>query len=248
MSYLSRIWLNPLRRQGRRLLGDPQAMHAAVLGGLPEQPVSERVLWRLDADEPRRPGLVVLTRSRPCWRHLVEQAGWPSADGPETPQALTRPYAPLLDGLAEGQHFTFRLTANPVQTRRRGQEVGASQVDRDENGARRSARLGHRTVEHQLRWLLERTDRWGFAVPLATSSAAVGEPVHDARIAARVRRSFGRAKGTPPVTLQVVTYEGRLVVADAVALRQAMLDGLGPAKAYGCGLLTLAPLEPKASG
>ena len=48
--YLSRMYLNPQRRQGRALLASPQKMHAAVLSSFPPIPVEndERVLWRLD--------------------------------------------------------------------------------------------------------------------------------------------------------------------------------------------------------
>src|SRR3954469_18997000 len=76
MPYLSRIYLNPLRTGAQRLLRNPQHMHAAVLGGLSRQPVTERVLWRLDTEQ-HRASLLVLTQSTPSWEHLVEQAGWP---------------------------------------------------------------------------------------------------------------------------------------------------------------------------
>ena len=73
MAYLSRIWLNPLRTATQRMLRDPHVMHAAVLGGIPAQPVTERVLWRIEAGDPHRAELLVLTRSVPSWEHLVEQ-------------------------------------------------------------------------------------------------------------------------------------------------------------------------------
>jgi CRISPR system Cascade subunit CasE len=44
------------------------------------------------------------------------------------------------------------------------------------------------------------------------------------------------------VTLTRATFEGQLVVADPHALRKTLTAGLGSAKAYGCGLLTLAPV------
>lgn len=239
MPFLSRIWINPLRRQSQMLLGQPQAMHAAVLGGIPSQPVEERVLWRLDADQPRRPALLVLTRSQPSWEHLVEQAGWPSA---EEPQALTRDYSPLLEQVEEGVLFAFRLTANPTQSSKRPMKPTPSQFGAAEQASRTSHRLGHRTVEHQMAWLLERGESWGVRFP--TSSAAVegdDPPPADVRITARNRLSFRRRAQEPPVVLQVVTYEGHLVVEDVERLRHLLLSGVGRAKAYGCGLLTLAP-------
>lgn len=229
--YLSRVWINPLRSQARRLLADPQAMHAAVLGGIPTQPVDERVLWRLDEDEPRRPALLVVTESMPSWEHLVEQAGWPSASG-DDPQALTRSYGPVLDQLDDGQRYGFRLTANPVQNVRREGPDGSRL---------RSERVGHRTATHQLDWFLARCERWGFGVPSSSSSTeSMGEEVLDVRIRTRARRVFRRGK-SGRVTLQVVCFEGSLEVTDATLLRAKLVEGIGPAKAYGCGLMTLAP-------
>jgi CRISPR system Cascade subunit CasE len=242
--YLSRIFLNPNRHQARRLIGDPQAMHAAVLGGLPSQPVKERVLWRTDVHDPHRPGLLVLTQSRPSWEHMTEQAGWPSADDPADPQVLVRDYQPLLDRIAPDQEYAFRLTANPVKSTKRPEALTASQKERAVDGAlQRSARLGHRTVASQTAWLISRAQRSGFEVPPAASSGAVGEDVPALSVIGRTRWSFNKPGGDARVVLQVVTYEGRLRVVDAEALRYAMLCGVGPAKAYGCGLLTLAPLS-----
>lgn len=239
MPYLSRIWINPLRQQSQRLLSQPQAMHAAVLCGLSSQPVEERVLWRLDTDEPRRPGLLVLTRSRPSWEHLVEQVSWPSA---EEPQAETRDYAPLLEKVMPGATFAFRLTANPVQSSKRPVKPTKSQAEARKRAPRSSHRLGHRTVEHQMTWLLQRAESWGVRFP-TSSAAAEGDdaPPADVRITARNRRSFQRRAQDSRVVLQVVTYEGHLVAEDAERLRHILLAGIGRAKAYGCGLLTLAP-------
>lgn len=39
-----------------------------------------------------------------------------------------------------------------------------------------------------------------------------------------------------------VTFDGRLEVTDPAALRRTLTQGIGKAKAYGCGLITLAPL------
>ncbi len=219
-------------------------MHAAVLGGLPAQPVRERVLWRIDADNSRRPGLLVLTRSRPSWEHLTEQAGWPTADDPGDPQVVVRDYRPLLDRLASGQAYAFRLVANPTQSTRHPIVPTARQKERAAGGETgRSVRLGHRSVAHQVAWLTTRAERWGFDIPASSSSGAMGEPIPDLRVAGRRRMSFAKT-GTPGrVVVQVVSYEGRLQIVDPERFGAAILDGLGSAKAYGCGLLTLAPLS-----
>jgi CRISPR system Cascade subunit CasE len=43
------------------------------------------------------------------------------------------------------------------------------------------------------------------------------------------------------VKVVTVTFEGLLTITDPPALRRALIQGLGRGKAYGCGLMTLAP-------
>ncbi|MGW1994912.1 type I-E CRISPR-associated protein Cas6/Cse3/CasE [Embleya sp. NPDC001921] len=246
MPYLSRVRINPLRGESRALLANPRAMRGAVMGGVADRPMDERVLWRLDTDNPRRPTLFVLTESKPDWTHIVERAGWPDADGEH---AVVRDYAPLLARIAAGREFAFRVTANPVQNTSTPQAPTTAQEGRRSETGSRSFRMGHRTAHHQLKWFLERCARWGFAIPESrTDPVAPGlEPLeenqagHDVRIAGRRRQSFGKAgRGEPPVVLTTATFEGRLRVTDADLFTARLLGGLGPGKAYGCGLLTLA--------
>lgn len=254
MPYLSKIPLNPRRRQALALLGNPHRLHAAILAGLATQPVTERVLWRLENDNPHRAELLVLTESRPTWIHLVEQAGWPDADG-GTPRVAD--YRPLLDRIVRGREFAFRLTANPVQTLRRPAKPSPEQATllakRDaepgtaaERGAR-GFRLPHRTAHQQLDWLLARTERHGFTIPAVHEPApapGLGEPDAPApavTLTARDILRFTKRTNGPRVTLSTATYQGRLRVTDPDVLRHALLNGIGPAKAYGQGLLTLAP-------
>ncbi len=51
-----------------------------------------------------------------------------------------------------------------------------------------------------------------------------------------------RRKGAK-VTLSVAAFEGVLVVKDDVLFRQTLVQGIGPAKAFGMGLLSVAPLD-----
>lgn len=235
MPYLSRIWLNPLRTATQRLLNNPHRLHATVLGGLSRQPVTERVLWRLERDNPHRAAVLVLTQSTPSWEHLIEQAGWPAAD---EPQAMTKSYQPLLDRIAAGAEFAFRLLANPVQSTRTPQRPSPAQRSRLAATDRpRGARVAHRTATHQLDWFTTRVTTWGFDIPHTTAGAP------DLRLAARDRLVFTKnTDARHTVTLHTATYEGRLRINDADLARTSLLNGVGHARAYGCGLITLAPL------
>jgi CRISPR system Cascade subunit CasE len=56
-----------------------------------------------------------------------------------------------------------------------------------------------------------------------------------------VQREIVRFKrGNDWITLGIAAFEGTLAVGNAELLTTAMKAGIGRAKAYGCGLLTLA--------
>lgn len=165
--------------------------------------------------------LYVVSPEQPDFTHLIEQAGWPTLTTWES-----REYEPLLDRLAAGQRWAFRLTANPVRSR--PLKEGAP-----------SQRFGHVTVSQQQAWLVSRAGRSGFELPPV--SGPDGEERAENGLVVRNRSvdRFRRGEGT--VTLSRATFEGHLVVIDPAALRSTLTGGLGSAKAYGCGLLTLAP-------
>lgn len=219
--FLTRMYLNPTRITTKRLLSSPQVAHALVQGSIPPGSEPGRVLWRLDVDQ-QRLALYVMSPGRPDLTGVVEQAGWPTEATWET-----RHYDPFLARLAPGQLWRFRLTANPTRSTARGL------------GERGKVRP-HRTVDHQLGWLLERAARLGVCFPANHLGAAqVGVHRRDARSFARHSGQSAESR-TDRVELTVVTYEGVLRVDDPELLRQALIRGVGRAKGYGCGLLTLA--------
>lgn len=209
--YLTRFPINRARRGAHKLLGSPQAMHAAVLCSFPPQsPAPDgRVLWRVDRNGP---GMVlyVLSPDRPDLTHLVEQAGWPVSD---VEPWQTRSYEGLLDRLQNGQRWAFRLRANPVKA---AKDIGK--------------RVAHVTVAQQVQWLLDRTEVNGFAIPEGSTGTAV-------TVTERGVVSFARAGGQ--VTLATAQFDGALDITDVAAFRSALVNGLGRAKGYGCGLLTV---------
>ncbi|OWV05222.1 MULTISPECIES: type I-E CRISPR-associated protein Cas6/Cse3/CasE [Micromonospora] len=218
--YLTRFRINVARRGARKLLSSPHAMHGAVRAAFaaPEdhEHAGSRTLWRLDTPATSTVHLYIVSPGRPDLTHLVEQAGWPTTEA-----WVTRDYDGLLQSLRPGQQWAFRLTANPTHSGRKTAD------------AKETQRFGYLREEEQIGWLTSRADRHGFAIA----------PQHDGlpnlRLHRRQAQTFKRGMGT--VTLTTVTYDGILQVTDADAIRRAMTSGIGHAKAYGCGLLTLAP-------
>jgi len=85
-------------------------------------------------------------------------------------------------------------------------------------------RQGLMAEEAQLAWLARQGERHGFTVEaaLVTGSELLRSRKQDSR-----------------VSLLKVCFEGRLRVRDSAALAAALRAGIGPGKAFGCGLLSL---------
>lgn len=210
MTSFTRILLNPERRQARKLLTNPQAMHAAVRGAFPPDLSDEsRVLWRLDK-RGHEYVLYVVGPEASDTSHIVEQAGW-----------ATRPpeiadYTPLLGSLRKGQQWNFELVANPTK----------SEFKKNSKRGKVVSLVGN---EGQAQWLEDRAAKGGFAL----KECAIVERSH-------LRFNKGEESNRRRVALQAVRYRGVLEVTDPDQLRQVLVDGLGRGRAYGCGLLTLA--------
>lgn len=225
--YLSHMPLNPQRRSTRELVASRQRLHAAVLAGfLPGASERGRVLWRLDSDGAHDLSLMVVSAEVPSFDALVEQAGWTA-----NPVWRTADYDSFLARLTAGQRWVFRLVANPVKSVR----------SLDDHSAERSLPRGSRVPlikrEDQEAWLLARSEPAGFAICPGASGGL------NLRVAQSARRTFERRSDGQrrTVTLQTVQYDGVLEVSDPQRLRRTLVEGLGSAKGYGCGLLTLAP-------
>ncbi len=140
----------------------------------------------------------------------------------------SKPYLPVLD-IGERVHFDLR--ANPVVSQRReGQRSQRHDV---------LLHLRHRSTDHTVTpadleqagrdWLLPRTERWGLEV-VESSLSQNGYCQH------RLRNK-GRE-----IAYSSLDYQGVATVTDAQCLQQVLLEGVGHAKGFGCGLLLVKRL------
>lgn len=225
--FLTRMPLNGGRRSTAALLSSPQRMHAKVLSCFPPEAVhaneSGRVLWRVD-----RAGhevtLYVSSPEPPDLQSLVEEAGWATSSAPWSTGRL----APLFDRLEAGQRWQFRLTANPV-------------ISRKGQGSRRGKPIPLKDTDQEA-WLMERAPRTGFQIPVNSLGAPELIVSQRRRVAfsKRIERPGQGAEARRSVALSMATYDGILEVVDPDLLRRTMGHGLGRGRAYGCGLITLA--------
>ncbi|WOC11285.1 type I-E CRISPR-associated protein Cas6/Cse3/CasE [Gordonia sp. MP11Mi] len=223
--YMSRIALNRRSRGGMRLLGNRHAMHAAVMSAFPPGTTTEsadgRVLWRIDRHG-EAVELLIVSPAEPCLAHINDQAGWSTGSA-----WATRDYTQFLASLSDGQEYVFRLSANPTHRATVGPQS-------------RKQIVGHVTADFQRQWFTDRTEPNGFRI---TSSVGDDIDEHRSELVLTERDTAVFRRGSGRVTLVTATYEGRLQVSDTDLLRRALTHGIGRAKGYGCGLLTLLPVS-----
>lgn len=135
----------------------------------------------------------------------------------------------VLEAPQPGRTLAFRLLANPTK-RLRPKDQNAP----DRQGGRRDNRYPILKPEDQIAWLINQGNRHGFTIP--------GIDTHPDVALTPSPRLTGRQTGkrTNQLTIDPVRYDGHLVVTDPDALTTALTTGIGPAKPYGCGLLSLA--------
>jgi len=221
---LSRLFLNPVSRDVARAQSDSQALHRRVMEmfGTADGPAraAHGVLFRLEASE-RDGTLVLLVQSRdaPSLDRLPDHFLDPRAGGDAS---ATTDLAPLVGRLLAGSRFRFRLRANPT---RRIDTKSAP------DGARRNGRrVPLRTPDARIAWLERKLSLAGFALVGGGEGCLMSPDGLQ-----RGKRGDGR------LTHEGVVYEGIVSVVDPGLARAALEHGVGPAKAYGFGLLSLSP-------
>lgn len=226
--YLSRLELNPRNRGAVRDLASPHDLHRTLWRAFPDRDAggAGRVMFRVeperdaDAGGGRRLPPIVLVQSEkePDWSRLPAQ--WAGCIPP--PKLVTFTHQPgHADAvvLRSGDRFRFRLTANPVK----------KVVCKDE----KKRRVGLLAEEDQRQWLARKADAGGFRV-IKNSLLVVPLGTLNSRPKDQTRRNDQKIR-----TWYGVRFEGGLEVVDPAAFAETLTNGVGPAKAFGFGLLSI---------
>lgn len=220
-TWLARLTLDASRADVRNELRDAVAMHRRVMSLFPDLPEIEGarshfgVLHRVEQADQAERQVVLMVQSN------TKVAPERLPDGYAVDSA-SRNIEPLLYAFAHGRRLSYRCDANPVR------------------------RPGHTTREiyknlpplvalhgrHADDWWHRRAGLAGLKVYTHLShplDAAVGRS--------------GKGGATQKVRHHRVRFEGTAEIVDPDALRAAVVGGVGKGRAYGCGLLTIAPLR-----
>jgi CRISPR system Cascade subunit CasE len=234
--YLSRLFINLQNAQVRRELACPYEMHRTLLRAFPKGIVgldrdnknAAGVLYRVD-EKPHENFNIVLVQSKiaPDWNFLNGQKdtrGYqyllPAStinDGKANP-SMTE--FDLANKIHTGQTLAFRLRANP--TKRLGKSA-THDIGK---------RVGIYNEDKQIKWLEDKAKIGGFSIIRVMVSRDE-----------RIRDEIHRKNQTYDLQLLSVQFDGLLRILDQDMTRKTVENGIGSAKGFGLGLLSLAPVK-----
>ena len=191
---------------------------------------AHQALWDVFSDGPERERDFLYRETDPGV-FLAVSAREPGPR-PQLASADTKPYDPRLRA---GERVLFSLRVNPV---RKTRDERGRQVRHDIVQDLRKRLMAEGTPQQRLPTRLELAERtaghW-----LAARRAALGLEIDSEALMVEAydNRRFRKAKGGAEVVVTTLDLRGFATVADPEALRTALFEGVGPAKAFGCGLL-----------
>lgn len=253
--FLSRLILAPSSRRVWNELAHPYEMHRTLMRAFGRAGNEGRggargtfgLLFRADMDDERKCALVyVQSTVEPDWSVLRQIDDYLLED-PSPAKDLGAAY----QRLRAGQRLAFRLRANPSRR---------VWVPKPGTTVSRGQRVGLCTEEEQIEWLIrkgrgraspdgQRIAPGGFDIPMVEIEGDHGKPkrVPQAKAQSEGMRT-GRKRGggaQHEMTHMAVRFDGVLAVTDADLFRRTLAAGIGPAKAFGFGLLSIAPVKPE---
>ena len=174
-------------------------------------------LFRVDPLSGGRVAILVVSALKPAWDYAFHNASYLLAAPPSEPRPFDVSVHPK-------DKLHFRLVANPTK-----KLATLAKVDRRAKvPGRHGRRVPVPSDEASLRsWLERRAERAGFAVVQLTSVQCGYLYVNK------------NAKNGDGQRLRSALYDGLLTVTNAELFRRALESGVGPAKAFGCGLLSV---------
>lgn len=251
--YFSKLNLNPRSRDVRRDLADCQQLHRTLLSAFPkaESDAARKefgLLFRVETN--LRLGTVnvlVQSKAQPDWTKLPSDR----TGEPYNLQADCKAAFEHYKQLSDGMHLRFRLRANPVRRVLRPRDKVKNE------DLLIGKRVNLQTEEEQLEWLQRKgevkinngkKEGGGFRLHHVQIRTDTSNNIEIPNVSTQSEiklsgwRTNPRTGKRDHLRFGSVLFEGELEITDAEQFCQALRDGIGTGKAYGFGLLSIAPV------
>ena len=233
----TRFVLDTMHPQVQRDLSDCHTFHQRIMQAFPtassDSPRAEfGLLYRIELSSGRRPEAIRLLQSGATRRLGEFAARLPGPDDLSNINPAVKEVGQMYDRISPGSRFRFRLRANP--TRR---VLKPRKSDHDNMIGKRVQLF---TDEERTIWMERKGTQGGFEVEPDSLAIQHGDTFGPRQYGAR-----GNGSNRSPLTFEATVFEGVLTVTDAAAFQTTLRSGIGSGKAYGFGLLSIAPPGPR---
>jgi len=213
--FISKLTINERNLAGLRCVCDTYQAHQTIWRAFPDRADGGpgRILFRIEPVRACR-SVVALVQSE-------KRPDWTQllSNGILT-EALCKDYGPEFRA---GDVLQFRLKANPTRKIADSSDCGA-------DGLPKSKRVGLCNEDQQMDWLHRKGQSGGYRIV-------------ECRVSARDDLRTGKSGTAGGIRHLAVLFDGTLEVTDPDLFRSTLSSGLGSAKGFGFGLLSVALLR-----
>lgn len=216
-----------------------------------------KLVWNLFSDGPdRKRDFLYRYESVNGWPTFYTVSARESADSGGLWEVTPKIYEPRL---SKGERLAFKLRVNPIQhdkKERTESEIEVWRASRKERGLKEKLptkkRIRHDVVmgaKTKLNFKKMPHDKRPHVAELIQEAGFAWFKGHenekgffvndtDVRVDGYNQQKFFKGKGTKPITFNTLDFNGILTVTDPdTFITESLYKGIGPAKAFGCGLM-----------
>ncbi|MHA1797635.1 MAG: type I-E CRISPR-associated protein Cas6/Cse3/CasE [Candidatus Helarchaeota archaeon] len=236
--YLTRAYLNPSNHQVLVDLIDVYQMHRTLCSAFPDsgnhQSAREKykILYRLEYSiKSNQIVLYIQSAIKPDIMKIESKFANYFEKPPES-----RNINHFIQKIKHESHYRFKLKANPTK-----------KMKKKDSG--KSTRVPLKFEKEQIEWLVRKGKMSGFK--LALVKIVKDSHIYDLAIVSEIEsyakpifnRNYKKNLNlTHKMTFYSVIYEGHLIITDPDLFKDTIKKGIGPGKAFGFGLMSIAPL------
>jgi CRISPR system Cascade subunit CasE len=199
---------------------------------------THKLIWNLFSDGPdRRRGFLYRSEEVKRLPAFYTVSDREPVDTTSAWDIQTKRYAPKI---SRGDRLSFTLRVNPIRSKRdeNGRQhrhdvvmEAKKQVQFREMPQHERPHVATLVQDAGLAWIKAREEKYGFFVGGNKEEPGVRADGY------RQHKLF-KGKGARPVTFSTLDYNGILTVTDPdTFVKKTLFSGIGPAKAFGCGLM-----------
>lgn len=228
MRFLSQWQINTDSSQVLRIIGDCYKLHQQILKAFPDRLIDRKadlsLLYRVEKPSAGNEHIILIqSKLEPNQNDIVAVS---FAQRAEVNELRTKDYSPFISSLTEGRNLRFLIHLNPCI------KTGTSSKEERLSGNKSNGRrVTIRKHEDLVTWFERKSVASGFLI----SSLTIGEKIS--------KTGYKQTNGMAHrITCEGYAISGILRIKDKALFIGAIENGIGSGKAFGFGLLSIAPI------